>query len=112
MVIESTSSMLDATSAYQRAVSNLERVGDLGLPKQVIHDAPPSGFADILRTSIENIAETQREAESLSVKAVTGEASLIEVVGALNNAELTLNSVVAIRDRVLAAYQEIIRMPI
>ncbi|MEM6903398.1 MAG: flagellar hook-basal body complex protein FliE, partial [Pseudomonadota bacterium] len=34
-----------------------------------------------------------------------------DVVMAVNNAEITLQSVVSIRDRVISAYQEILRMP-
>ena len=44
--------------------------------------------------------------------AVAGQTSLQEVVEAVNAAELTLQTVVAVRDRMIAAYQEIMRMPI
>jgi flagellar hook-basal body complex protein FliE len=44
--------------------------------------------------------------------AVSGHTSLQEVVEAVNAAELTLQTVVAVRDRMIAAYQEILRMPI
>ena len=50
--------------------------------------------------------------EQMSARAVTGEASLPEVVQAVNAAELTLSTVVAVRDRLITAYQEIMRMPI
>jgi flagellar hook-basal body complex protein FliE len=36
----------------------------------------------------------------------------MDVVTAVSNAEMTLQTVVAVRDRVLNAYQEIMRMPI
>jgi flagellar hook-basal body complex protein FliE len=36
----------------------------------------------------------------------------LDVASAINNAELTLQSVVTIRDRVIQAYQEVSRMPI
>ena len=38
-------------------------------------------------------------------------ANLQEVVEAVNAAEITLQTVVAVRDRMITAYQEIIRMP-
>jgi flagellar hook-basal body complex protein FliE len=37
---------------------------------------------------------------------------LLDVASAINNAEMTLQSVVSIRDKVISAYQEVIRMPI
>ena len=48
----------------------------------------------------------------MTAKAVAGEADILEVVSAVSNAEMTLQTVVAVRDRVLGAYQEIMRMPI
>jgi len=43
---------------------------------------------------------------------MAGQANVTEVVTALANAESTLNTVVTVRDRVISAYQEILRMPI
>ena len=46
------------------------------------------------------------------MQAVANQADLNDIVTAVNNAEMTLQTVVAIRDRVIQAYQEILRMPI
>jgi flagellar hook-basal body complex protein FliE len=46
------------------------------------------------------------------MQALAGQADLTDVVIAVTNAEVTLQTVVAIRDRVIQAYQEIIRMPL
>jgi flagellar hook-basal body complex protein FliE len=43
---------------------------------------------------------------------VDNDAELVDIVSAVANAEITLDTVVTIRDRVIHAYQEIIRMPI
>jgi len=56
--------------------------------------------------------DTLRAGEAASARAVSGEASLIEVVSAVSASELTLQTVVAIRDRMVGAYQEIMRMPV
>ena len=48
----------------------------------------------------------------MSAMAVTGEADITDVVQAVTSAELTLQTVVAVRDRMISAYQEIMRMPI
>ena len=53
-----------------------------------------------------------RSGEDASARAVTGEAELTEVVQAVTAAEVTLETVVAVRDRMISAYQEIMRMPI
>jgi flagellar hook-basal body complex protein FliE len=41
-----------------------------------------------------------------------GKAELVDVVTAVANAETTLETVISLRDRVITAYQEIMRMPI
>jgi flagellar hook-basal body complex protein FliE len=48
----------------------------------------------------------------MSIKGISGEADLTDVVSAVNSAEATLQLVTTLRDRMIQAYQEIIRMPI
>ena len=43
---------------------------------------------------------------------IAKQAELADVITAVSNAEVTLQTVVAIRDRVIQAYQDIMRMPI
>ncbi len=69
-------------------------------------------FGDVMKESALNAIRTMRAGESASAKAITGEASLPEVVQAVSAAELTLQTVVSVRDRLVSAYQEIMRMPI
>jgi len=69
-------------------------------------------FADLLRTSVGDSISTMRAGETMSARAVTGDASLPEVVQAVTAAELTLQTVVAVRDRLINAYQEIMRTQI
>ena len=53
-----------------------------------------------------------RRSEAAASGAVSGQANLQDVVEAVNAAEITLQTVVAVRDRMINAYQEIIRMPL
>ena len=69
-------------------------------------------FGDILQSAIRESADTVRAGEQASARAVTGEANLQDVVGAITQAELTLETVVAVRDRLVTAYQELMRMPV
>lgn len=46
------------------------------------------------------------------MKQISGEADLKDVVTAIANAEHTLETIVAVRNKVLNAHQEILRMPI
>lgn len=69
-------------------------------------------FSDFLEDKARESIETLREGEKMSGKAVTGEADITDVVEAVTAAELTLETVVAMRDRMVSAFQEILRMPI
>ncbi|RMF14984.1 MAG: hypothetical protein D6757_05390 [Alphaproteobacteria bacterium] len=65
---------------------------------------------------VEQIADQATEAlagsEAVSAKAVAGKADLVDVVTAVSNAEMVLETVTTVRDRVIQAYQDIMRMPI
>jgi flagellar hook-basal body complex protein FliE len=44
--------------------------------------------------------------------AIQGQANMIDVVTSVSSAEASLETVIAVRDQVIQAYQEIMRMPI
>lgn len=69
-------------------------------------------FANMVGDSLQQAVQTGREAETLSIKQISGEADLKDVITAVANAEQTLETVVAVRDKVLSAYNEILKMPI
>ncbi len=74
---------------------------------------PAAGsFLDLVKSGLQESVEANRAAEKLSVDAIAGRADLTEVVTALSHAEATLNTVVRVRDRMISAYQQILRMPI
>ena len=66
---------------------------------------PAAGRAEAARADL-------RASEAKAVEALTGKASLQDVVEAVTEAELSLQKMTAVRDRVISAYQEIMRMPI
>lgn len=69
-------------------------------------------FGDLMREGATQAVDTMRAGEKVSAQAVLGKASMPEVVQAVTAAETTLQTVVAVRDRMMSAYQEIMRMPI
>ena len=70
------------------------------------------GFADLLKQAADGAVGALKQGEAASLKAVTGKADISEVVTAVTNAEVALQTVTAVRDRVIQAYQDILRMPI
>ncbi len=70
------------------------------------------GFAAMLEDAARSAVETMNNSEKTTMKAAAGEADLLEVVSSVNDAESTLRTVIAVRDKVVQSYQEILRMPI
>lgn len=69
-------------------------------------------FSDLVQSAAEGALQAGLRAEAVSLEAIDGSAEVSEVVTALADAELALQTVVAVRDQVVAAYQEVLRMPI
>jgi len=69
-------------------------------------------FGNMVSEAVTQTDTALRSAEQMTAAAATGEADLVDVVTAVSAAELTLETVVAVRDEVVKAYQEIMRMPI
>ena len=69
-------------------------------------------FSDFVTEFVEGAKSAGVASERATVQAVNGTADLNEVVTAVANAEIMLETVVTVRDRVVQAYQEILRMPI
>jgi flagellar hook-basal body complex protein FliE len=69
-------------------------------------------FASMLQEFAVKSIDAGAQGETLSLKAVDKKADLVDIVTAISNAEVTLDTVVTMRDRVIAAYQEISRMPV
>jgi flagellar hook-basal body complex protein FliE len=69
-------------------------------------------FSSLIQNAAESALQTGKSAEAVSMQAVAGNAEMTDVVTAVANAEVTLQTVVAVRDRVVSAYQDIMRMPI
>ena len=100
---------VNVTNALQAYARQAKDSGGGMEPRSV---DPGQSFAELLGESLNSAVKAGVEAEQMSAKAIAGQADLNEVVSAVSNAEVTLQTVVAIRDRVIQAYQEISQMPI
>lgn len=69
-------------------------------------------FAETLAGFATDSVASLKQGESMSIAAVKGQADVTDVVTAVNSAMRTMEVVTALRDKVIGAYQEIIRMPI
>ena len=70
------------------------------------------GFGDMLKSALEGAINDQQKGEAASMQAVAGNGDINSVVAAVTNADVTLQTVVAVRDKVVSAYQEILHMTV
>jgi flagellar hook-basal body complex protein FliE len=70
------------------------------------------GFGATLERALQGAVDAGHTADAQSMQAISGGGNLTDVVTALSHAELALQTTTAIRDRVVQAYQDIMKMPI
>ena len=85
---------------------------DLAAAKTTTVAKPESSFSELVGEAVSNTVETARQADKTAVAGLKGEASTQQVVEATLELETTVRVAVAMRDKVVQAYQEILRMPI
>jgi flagellar hook-basal body complex protein FliE len=95
----------DAASAYRRVDG-----GDFGTGSA--STGGTGSFGDAIQSAIQGAIDTSKTAEAQSMQGIAGTANVTDVVTAVSKAELTMQTAMAIRDRVVQAYQDIIKMPI
>jgi flagellar hook-basal body complex protein FliE len=69
-------------------------------------------FGAMVKSAMTDAMHASKHAENQIKANVAGKAELIDVVTSISAAEASLETVMAVRDQVISAYQEIMRMPI
>jgi flagellar hook-basal body complex protein FliE len=76
--------------------------------------APAAGpsFSDALGQVLSSVADSGRKADEQAAIVARGKADMVDVVTAVAESETAISTLVAVRDKVIAAYEEIMRMPV
>ena len=102
---------LSAAKAYAAAQKTLG-VDDGGTAGLSGSTPQAGGFGDLVKSAMTDAIGASKHAEHQMAAQVAGKAELVDVVTAISAAEASLETVMAVRDQVISAYQEIMRMPI
>lgn len=96
-----------ALSAYKQAdTSNLLGKSSAATPVK------GDGFSDVLTGFMSDTVKSARESEHLAAQGAMGKADLQDVILAVSNTEVMLQTLTSIRDKVISAYQEVLRTSI
>lgn len=104
--------MLEAVSSVLKGIGSSAQTGEVARPSaaQAVHAA--AGFDGVLEQVAADAIGTLKTGEAASVSAIQGKVSAQRVVEAVMSAEQTLQVAIAVRDKVVQAYQEVTRMAI
>lgn len=69
-------------------------------------------FGNMLKDAMGAVVEAGKKSDGHAQAMATGKANVVDVVTAVAEAETTIDTLVAVRDRVIQSYEEIMRMPI
>jgi flagellar hook-basal body complex protein FliE len=98
---------LDALSAYNK-VGNLSGIYN----KDESEGVSGANFTQLVEEALGKTVDKLKVAEAKAAGSVTGDVSMEDLAIAVANAEISLNTVISIRDKLVTAFQDIIRMPI
>ncbi|MGH6726759.1 MAG: flagellar hook-basal body complex protein FliE [Pseudolabrys sp.] len=108
-------SPLAAASAYANIArlaidptQALANAAGAGAPK----DAGDTSFASMVKDAVGGVIEAGRKSDAQTRSMANGKSNMVDVVTAVAETEVAVDAVVAVRDKVIAAYEEIMKMPI
>jgi flagellar hook-basal body complex protein FliE len=95
------------------AYANLARILDTGGAGKTTSDAGggPS-FGDILKGAIGDVMDGGRKSDAQTVAMASGKANVMDVVTAVAETDVKVSTLVSVRDKVIQAYEDIMKMPI
>ena len=103
-------SPITAANAYAK----LARLADPGanIGKAGSSDSGGPNFGAMVKDAINSVVESGRKSDAQAQAMAAGKANIVDVATAVSETEVAVEAMVSVRDKVIAAYEEIMRMPI
>lgn len=101
----------NATAAANAYASAARLIGQ-STPQKTSALGEASGFSDLVKAAVGDAAATGKAAEGKAAELASGKADVVDLVTAVAETELAVETLVTVRDRVISAYQNIMSMPI
>ncbi len=103
---------MDAVNAYAQASKQMQQ--GLSGSRDGAEDGikSESAFSSLVTESIGDVKNSTANLEVTGAKALVDQADIVDVATAVSNAETVVQTVVTVRDKVIGAYNDILKMPI
>ena len=93
------------------AYANLAKIMDQSGAAKGGEAGGPS-FGALLKDAIGNVVEAGKKSDAQTMAMSTGKANVMDVVTAVAETDVAVSTLVSVRDRVIQAYEDIMKMPI
>ncbi|MFW7269465.1 flagellar hook-basal body complex protein FliE [Gluconacetobacter sp. Hr-1-5] len=110
MISDITTRSLDALNAYGQTQKALQPSTD-DTQSDASSDSV-SSFGNVLDGALKNAVQTGKSAETLTAQGLSGKGNLTDIATSVEEAKLTLQTVTTVRDRIVQAYQDVMKMSI
>jgi flagellar hook-basal body complex protein FliE len=98
-----------AANAYAALAQLRDQTASLG--RDTSQDSGPN-FGSVLKDVMGSVTAAGRSSDTQAQAVATGKANMIDVVTAVAESETAIQALVSVRDKVIAAYEDILKMPI
>lgn len=98
-----------ASNAYQMAARMAKAASG---SEDVASGRDNVDFGQMVKDAVGTVVDKGRESDSKAIALANGKADVVDVVTAVAETEVAMETMVTVRNRVISAYEEIMRMPI
>lgn len=99
-------------SSFTRQLGSIEEAAGASIAPAQAPDVQSTDFSSVMSDVANDMVATIQRGEQASMDGMNGQATTQEVVSAVMNAERTLQTALAVRDKIVTSYLEISRMAI
>ena len=75
-----------------------------------IHSNDPTGFGNVIKSAIDNVNGLDRDADKSILNLLQGKEEVHTTMIALQKADMSMRMLLSVRNKVIEAYREIMRM--
>jgi flagellar hook-basal body complex protein FliE len=102
------------TAAAANAYASLARMGEqtASLGRAAATESAGPSFSGVLKDVINAVSDAAQKSDAQSQAVAVGKANMVDVVTAVAETETAVQTLVSVRDKVIAAYEDILKMPI
>jgi flagellar hook-basal body complex protein FliE len=99
-----------AASAYAALSRMGQQTANIGTTAAPTDGGP--NFSAMLKDVINEVSASAQKSDVQQQAVAMGKANMIDVVTAVSESETAIQALVSVRDKVIAAYEDILKMPI